>query len=161
MPLVLYRHRWGWALGHTFLLVVHAGRKTRTPHTMVAQALAYDPDTHEVVICSAWGPESDWWRNIQARPALHVQIGRESFTPEQHFLSKAEAFAVAVEYRRRHPWRLRLETLILGWGDLSSDDAVREFVRQRPFVSFHPANQPQAQVYRSGHAEHAEDQPPA
>jgi deazaflavin-dependent oxidoreductase (nitroreductase family) len=140
MPLFLYRHGCGWMLGHTFLLVVHAGRKTGKPHTMIAQAVGYHPKTHEMVICSGWGPNSEWWRNIQVRAALQVQIGRESFVPEQHFLSEDEAFAVAVEYRRRHPWRLRLEALILGWGDLSSDEAVREFVRERPFVSFRPAN---------------------
>ena len=46
---------------------------------------------------------------------------------------------MVVEFRRRHPWRLRLFATILGWGDLTSDEAVREFVRSRPFVSFRPA----------------------
>ena len=46
--------------------------------------------------------------------------------------------AVAVEFRRRHPWRLRLFSRILGWGNLDSDQAVREFVRTRPFVLFQP-----------------------
>ena len=41
--------------GHTFLLVIHAGRKTGKLHSIVAMALTYDPDTHEAVICSAWG----------------------------------------------------------------------------------------------------------
>ena len=72
------------------------------------------PDTCKAIICSAWGPNSDWLRNIRARPALRVEIGRQSFTPEQRFLTEAETFAVAVEHRRRHPWRLRLETLTFG-----------------------------------------------
>jgi hypothetical protein len=59
--------------------------------------------------------------------------------PEQHFLPENEAIAVALEFRRRHPHRLRLFATILGWGDLGSDEAVREFVRTRPFVSFCPA----------------------
>jgi hypothetical protein len=101
--------------------------------------LAYDPRTHEAVICSGWGPNTDWVRNIRVRPALQVQIGRESFTPEQRFLSEDEAFAMVIEFRRRHPWRVRLITLILGWGDLASDTAVREFVRGRPFISLRPA----------------------
>ena len=58
-----------------------------------------------------------------------IQIGRETYVPEQHFLSEDEAVAVAIEFRRRHPLRLRLFATILGWGDLSSDEAVREFVR--------------------------------
>jgi hypothetical protein len=69
-----------------------------------------------------------------------VQIGRESFTPEQRFLSEDESFAVAVDFRRRHPWRLRLITWILGWDDLRSDAAAREFVRSRPFVSLRPVD---------------------
>jgi hypothetical protein len=28
---------------------------------------------------------------------------------------------------------------ILGWGDLGSDAAIREFVRERPFVALRPA----------------------
>jgi hypothetical protein len=59
--------------------------------------------------------------------------------PEQHFLSEDEAFAVALEFRRCHPHRLRLFATILGWGDLGSEAAVRELVRTRPFVSFRPA----------------------
>jgi deazaflavin-dependent oxidoreductase (nitroreductase family) len=144
MPLFLYRRGWGWMLGRTFLLLVHVGRKTGKPHAMVAQTLAYAPDTGEAVICSAWGPNSDWLRNVRARPALRVEIGRESFAPVQRFLTDDEAFEVAVEYRRRHPWRLRLEALIFGWDDLRSDAAVREFVGERPFVSLRPASRSHA-----------------
>ena len=53
--------------------------------------------------------------------------------------------AVAVEFRRRHPWRLRLFSRILGWGNLDSDQAVREFVRTRPFVLFQPREADDAQ----------------
>ncbi len=138
LPPPLYRLGWGRLLGHTFLLLDHAGRRTGKRHATVAMALTYDPATHETVVCSVWGESTDWIRNIRARPALQVRIGRESFVPEQRFLSEDESFAVAVEFRRRHPRRLRLLTRILGWDDLRSDTAVREFVRSRPFVSFHP-----------------------
>jgi deazaflavin-dependent oxidoreductase (nitroreductase family) len=140
LPLPLYRRGWGWLLGHTFLLLVHAGRKTGRAHSTVAMVLRYDPESHEAVICSGWGRNADWIRNIRVRPALQVQIGRDSFAPEQRFLSDDESFSVAVGFRRRHPWRLRLVTWILGWDDLRSDAALREFVRTRPFVSFRPAD---------------------
>lgn len=140
LPLPLYRRGWGWLLGHTFLLLVHAGRKTGKLHSTVAMVLRHDPETHEVVICSGWGRKADWIRNIQIRPALRVQIGRESYRPEQRFLSEEESFAVVVEFRRQHPRRLRLITRILGWDDLRSDGAARDFVRSRPFVSFRPAD---------------------
>lgn len=140
LPLPLYRRGWGWLLGHTFLLLVHAGRKTGRVYSAVAMVLQYDPESHEAVICSAWGRNADWIRNIRVRPALQVQIGRESYRPEQRFLSEDESFAVVVEFRRQHPRRLRLITRILGWDDLRSDRAARDFVRSRPFVSFRPAD---------------------
>ena len=139
LPLLLYRRGWGGLLGHTFLLLVHAGRKSGKPYSAVAMVLRYDPQTREAVICSAWGQDTDWIRNIRARPALRVQIGQESFTPEQRFLSEDESFAVAAGFLRRHPGRTRLLALILGWGNLRSDTAVRDFVSTRPFVSFRPA----------------------
>ena len=150
IPLPLYRRGWGGLLGHTFLLLVHAGRKTGKPHSATAMVLSYDPQTREAVIFSAWGQDTDWVRNIRVRPALQVQIGRESFTPQQRFLSEDESVAVAAGFRRRHPWRLRLATWIMGWEDLRSDAAAREFVRTRPFVSLLPADPSPA---RQGHAD--------
>jgi hypothetical protein len=100
--------------------------------------LRYDAATHEAVICSGWGPTADWIRNIQARPALDVQIGRESFTPQQRFLSEDESFDVCLEFCLRHPARLQVMRRILGW-DLRSATAVREFVQTHPFVAFRPA----------------------
>jgi deazaflavin-dependent oxidoreductase (nitroreductase family) len=142
LPLALYQRGWGGLLGGTFLLLVHAGRKTGKLHQMIAMVLRYDPETGEAVICSAWGQDADWVRNIRARPAVRVRIGRVSFIPKQRFLSEEEAVAVVAEFQRRHPGRLRLLSAILGWEDLRSDTAARAFVSTRPFVSLRPADPP-------------------
>jgi len=138
LPLPLYRRGWGWLLGDMFLLLVHAGRKTGKPYSTVAMVLSYDPHTHQAVICSAWGKDTDWIRNIQAHPALKVQIGRESFTPGQRFLSADESVAVVAGFQRRHPYRTRLLASVLAWGDLRSDAVARDFVSTRPFVCLWP-----------------------
>lgn len=138
-PLPLYRHGLGWLLGHTFLFLVHVGRKTGKPHDTVAMTLSYDRERHEAVIFSGWGPDADWVHNLHAHPALEVQIGREIFAPEHRFLSDDEAVAVVVDFRRRHPRRLRLASAILGWDDLHSEAALRRFVHEHPFVSLRPA----------------------
>ena len=111
--------------------------------------LARDPLTGEVVICSAWGPKADWVRNLRANPALQVQIGRRSFVPEHRFLSEDESFAVAEEFRSRHPRRLRLMSWILGWGELRSDATVRVFIRVGAFVALGPTGGTPA-AHRSG-----------
>ena len=71
-----------------------------------------------------------------------MQLGRESYTPTHRFLSEDESFEVAVQFRREHPWRLRLLSTILGWGDIRDDTTVREFTCTHPFVALRPATVP-------------------
>lgn len=139
LPLNAYRHNAGGLLGHTFLLFRHVGRKSGRPYDSVAMVLRYDQASQVAVICAAWGPESDWVRNLRAGPAVRVQIGRESFAPDHRFLTDDEAFEVAVQFRREHPRRLRLISTILGWGDLRDEATVRQFVHSHPFIAFQPA----------------------
>ena len=140
LPLVLYRRGWGWLLGRTFMLLVHAGRKTGQPHLMTAMVMRYDPTTREVVIFSGWGPDSDWVRNLRARPAIRVEVGRESYTPVHRFLSEDESMAVTQEFMHRHPYRVSLATRILAWPDLRSETVLRDFVCTHPFVALRPAD---------------------
>ena len=139
MPVCLYRRGWGWMLGRTFLVLVHVGRKTGTPHSTVAMVVADDRGADEVVICSGWGPDADWVRNLRAGPAREVRVGRAQFVPAHRFLTDDEAFAVGITFRRRHPRRLWLVSQILGWGDLRRDDALWDFVCHHPFVGLRPA----------------------
>jgi deazaflavin-dependent oxidoreductase (nitroreductase family) len=138
MPRVLFDHGWGRFLGHTFVLIAHEGRTSGKRRETVAMAVSYDPTTRETVVCSAWGPDTEWMRNLRAHPALEIEIGGTRYAPEQRFLTEDEAVAVTLEFRRRHPRRLRLMATILGWGDLGSEAVVRDVVRERPFVAFRP-----------------------
>jgi deazaflavin-dependent oxidoreductase (nitroreductase family) len=140
LPRPLYHRGWGWMLGHTFLLITHKGRKSGKHRETVAMALTYDPASQEIVVCSAWGPDAEWIRNLRVHPALQIQIGPETYVPHQRFLSEDEALAVAIGFRERHPHRLRLVGAVLGWGDLSTDSTLRELVRSRPFIAFAPAD---------------------
>src|SRR3954452_9346126 len=128
IPLWLYHRDRGWMLGRTFVMLVHVGRKTGQPHDTVAMVLSDDRDTGEVVILSGWGPNADWLRNLRAGPAREVRIAGERFVPEHRFLDQDEAVAVVVDFRHRHPGRVRLASAILGWGDLRDAADVRQFV---------------------------------
>ena len=114
LPLQAYHHRKGWMLGHTFLLLTHIGRRTGQPHETVAMVLRYRPETQEVVVCSAWGSETDWVRNIRQRPAIRVEIGPDVFEPEQRFLSTEEGLVVV--HRVPSPASLALPLRGLGVG---------------------------------------------
>jgi deazaflavin-dependent oxidoreductase (nitroreductase family) len=138
LPLRMYRSGHGRWLLSTFVLFEHVGRITGKSHATVAMVLGLDPASREVIVCSVWGHDTDWIRNLHAAPAREVQIGDESFVPEHRFLSEDESVLVAFDFRHRHPVRLRFLSFVLGWGDLRSDDQLREFVRTRPFVAFRP-----------------------
>ena len=138
LPLFLYRRGWGRLLGDTFMLLVHAGRRTGQPHLVTAMVMRHDPATREVVIFSGWGPGSDWVRNLRARPAIWVEVGRDSYRPQHRFLSDDDSIAVAADFLRRHPYRGLLARRILGWPDLSTEPALRDFVRTHPFVALWP-----------------------
>ena len=138
MPLRAYRHGKGYLLGHVFLAFTHVGRRSGAEHQAVAMVLRHDRGTGEAVICAAWGPDTDWYRNLQARPATTVTLGRDSFAPAQRFLGDEEAFDVLRQFRAAHPHRVHLISRILGWGDLDDDVRVREFVRDRPLIAFRP-----------------------
>jgi hypothetical protein len=101
--------------------------------------MSWNAATREVVIFSGWGPDSDWVRNLRARPALRVEVGRESYTPQHRFLTEEESVTVASDFVRRHPYRVRVATRILGWPDLRSEAVLRNFVRSHPFVALQPA----------------------
>jgi deazaflavin-dependent oxidoreductase (nitroreductase family) len=137
LPLNAYAHGQGHLLGRTFLQFEHVGRRTGRTHQAVAMVLRDDPATRELVICSAW--DGDWYRNLRARPAPHVTVGRQSFVPVQRVLDEQEAYEVGLDFRHRHPHRLRLMSRILGWGDLRDDARLRQFVREHPFVAFRPS----------------------
>jgi deazaflavin-dependent oxidoreductase (nitroreductase family) len=153
MPLRAYRHDAGWMLGQTFIEFTHTGRKTGKPHEAVAMVLHHNPCTGEAVICAAWGPKTDWYRNLQAGPAIAAHLGRARFTPEHRFLSKDEAFDVAREFSRVHRHRLNLISNILGWGPLHTDASIRTFVQTHPFVALRPATAEQLQSEVRAHQE--------
>jgi deazaflavin-dependent oxidoreductase (nitroreductase family) len=130
--------RSGHLPGRTFVTFTHTGRRTGRPHDAVAMVLRHDAATREVIICAAWGPSTDWVRNLQAAPATKVRSGSDSFVPEQRFLSDDEALDVLRHFCSQHPGRLRLFRAFLGWNDLRREDAARAFVQDHPFVAFRP-----------------------
>jgi hypothetical protein len=39
-------------------------------------------------VLSAWGEKGDWYRNLEATPALEIRTGGERYVPEQRFLAQ-------------------------------------------------------------------------
>jgi deazaflavin-dependent oxidoreductase (nitroreductase family) len=138
LPIGLYRLGLGWLLGHQFLLLTHAGRRTGRVRQTALKVLRYDPETGESVVAAAWGPTADWYRNVRARPALAVRTAHDRFVPEQRLLPPAEAFAVFDAWARRQRWFARLMLGQIGVSWEVPEAERRALVARFPFVGFRP-----------------------
>ncbi len=136
----LFRRRLGWLLGPRFLALTHLGRKTGAQRITVLEVAVHDPATLESIVVSAYGAEADWYRNIQANPALRVQSGRLDYRPVQRFLSAGEAREAAVRFCAEHPWEARLAPRVLpAIGAVVGDgDDPAEMLASLPMVAFQP-----------------------
>lgn len=144
LPIYLYRLNLGRLLGHRFLLLVHRGRKSGLIRETVLEVVRYNRATNESVVLSARGDRADWYRNIDASPALEVRTGRERYVPKQRFLAPEENHAVILEYARYHPLAFRFLVKVLGFDfPLEGPERTRiEAVKSLRLVAFRPAKRP-------------------
>jgi deazaflavin-dependent oxidoreductase (nitroreductase family) len=141
-PALLYDWHAGWLLGRRFLRLTHVGRRSGRRYRTVLEVIASDRATGEVVVIAGLGPAADWYRNIQAQPAVEVAIGRQRFRPVHRILGEPEAVAVLADYERRNRWVTpvvrRVLTWLVGWTYDGSDAARRRLVHELPVVGFRP-----------------------
>ncbi|MCP8304572.1 MAG: nitroreductase family deazaflavin-dependent oxidoreductase [archaeon] len=141
LPSYLYHLRLGWLLGHRFLMLTHKGRKTgRIRHT-VLEVIRYDMVTEESIVVSAYGENSDWYRNIQANPALEIQTGRKRYVPIQRFLTPDEVYMMFTDYERRHPQVAHTLLKLVGYQYDGSESERRALAASLRMVAFLPKDQ--------------------
>lgn len=140
LPILLYRLNLGWLLGHRVLLVTHRGRRTGQIRQTALEVVRYDAESREAIVVSAWGERADWYRNLQANPAVEVAIGWERYQPTQRFLTTDEIEAELTAYQRRHPLLTRAFGAWLGFPIDGTVEALRRFAESVRMVAFcHPA----------------------
>jgi hypothetical protein len=86
-------------------------------------------------VLSAWGEKGDWYRNIEATPALEVRTGGERYVPEQRFLAPEQNHAVLADYRRRHPPAFRISARVFGYPLGGTEAMRREFASSLRLVA--------------------------
>ncbi len=137
LPVILYRLRLGWLLGKRFTQITHVGRRSGKVRRTILAVLRFDEKTKEIYAVSAW-KGSDWYYNIQASPALQVEIGLVRYSPMQRTLSPEEITEAFMEYRKKHPIFSRMICRIPGWKWDSTYEEFLELARTLRGVAFRP-----------------------
>jgi deazaflavin-dependent oxidoreductase (nitroreductase family) len=138
LPVWLYRLGLGRLLGHRFLLLTHHGRRSGRVHQTMLEVVRYNPVTHESTVAAAWGDRADWYRNLQAHPALRVQTAGVRYTPAQRFLSPEEVVAVLRGYQRAHPIAAWVGAHLLGIAFTRPASRLSGAGPPLPMVAFRP-----------------------
>ena len=137
LPVYLYRLHLGWLLGKRFMQITHVGRRSGRVRRTILAVLRFDDKTKEIYAVSAW-KGSDWYHNIQAKPALQVETGLMRYAPVQRTLSPEEITRTFMEYRKDHPIFSRLICRIPGWKWDSTYEEFFELAGTLRGVAFRP-----------------------
>lgn len=138
LPIGLYRLGLGGLLGTRFLLLTHTGRKTGRERKTVLEVVRYDKAKSVFVVAAGFGPKSDWYQNLLARPQVVVQCGRRRWKMNTEFLSPDRAGEELLEYGRRHPLALRELIRMMGFKAGDTPEEIRGVGRMLPMVAFSP-----------------------
>jgi deazaflavin-dependent oxidoreductase (nitroreductase family) len=121
---------------------IHVGRRTGVRCHTVLEVIEYRKEGPETVVMSAFGPNADWLRNIEATPGVEVVIGSRRFPAAHRVLDREEAVRVLSGYEQRNrfiaPVVRRVLSRLLGWHYDGSEEHRRRLAAQLPFIAFRP-----------------------
>jgi deazaflavin-dependent oxidoreductase (nitroreductase family) len=135
-PIMLYRIGLGGLMPMQLLLTT-VGRKSGRPRQAVVDVLRHDAATDAYYVVSAYGARSDWYRNLQANPAVRVQVRWRRFAARATILLQEEAEELLLDYWRRHRLYSRVTMRMVGLKAATEED-VRAAAGQLRVVAIQP-----------------------
>ncbi len=139
-PTYLFRWKLGFLFGDRFLLLTHLGRSSGATYHTALEVVRHDPASDEYIVCSGTGPRADWYLNINAAPAVSIQVRNDTWVPEQRMLDAADAAEVFAAYEAEHPKTAARLLDSMGQSyDGTDDDRVR-MMGNIPMVGFRRAS---------------------
>ncbi len=139
LPIWLYWLRLDWLLGDRFLLLTHIGRVSGRPRQTVLEVLRHDRATETYIIASGFGPQANWFRNLQKNPNVLVASGGRRWEAIAERLSVVTATDELRDYARRHPRAMRtLSRFMIGETINGSAEECRRLAECVPLVALRP-----------------------
>lgn len=94
--------------------------------------------TGAVMVVSGFGPGSDWYRNLLARPDASIHLGARYMRVRAVPLPPEAAAEVMLGYARRHPQAARRLARFMGFAVDGSEDDYRAVGRELPAMRLEP-----------------------
>ncbi|GAA1408646.1 nitroreductase family deazaflavin-dependent oxidoreductase [Catellatospora coxensis] len=132
-PILLYRVGLGRLLGSRFVLINHTGRRTGIPRQTVVEVV--DCSAGSLTVAAGFGPRSDWYRNLLARPAASIVWGGRSAAVTAAPLPAEQAAQAMLRYARRHPRAARGLAGVMGYQVDGTDSDYLELGRRLRMLS--------------------------
>ncbi|MFZ2178058.1 MAG: nitroreductase family deazaflavin-dependent oxidoreductase [Rhodococcus sp. (in: high G+C Gram-positive bacteria)] len=137
-PIILYRWHLGPLLGRRFLLLEHVGRTSGKTRQVVLEVVNHDAVDDGYVVAAGYGPKSDWYRNLRARPDAAIQVGRRRSAVTAEFPDTEVGAEFMAHYAAAHPKVGVRLAKAMGFEVDGSDADFREAGRNISFVRLRP-----------------------
>lgn len=138
LPIVLYRLRLGWLLGHRLVLVAHRGRRSGRWYRTVLEVVERDRQTGTYTVAAGFGPGSDWYRNLRQTPQTRIRVGLREWPVTAVPLSAEQGAALMARYASRYRRVAPRLCRFLGFEVDGSERDYHEVGRRIPFLRFEP-----------------------
>lgn len=118
------------------MIVLHqVGRLSGQPRTTGLQQIYHDSDNGAYYVAAAYGPTSDWWRNVVANPQVTIDIGGDVLDVVAAPVEPTEASRVMAAAIKQDP-SLRQKAFKHAGVGLSDPDGIAKVVATNPLMSF-------------------------
>lgn len=135
-PRLAYALGLGRLVGSFVLLLTTTGRRTGRARTT---PLVYEEIDGIYHVASARGSLGDWFRNIQADPAVVVRVGRHCFQGRAEVIADPVRIADYLERQmQRNPRLFGMVLRAEGLPARPSRGDLERLARRRPMVAVHP-----------------------
>jgi deazaflavin-dependent oxidoreductase (nitroreductase family) len=119
------------------VMLTTVGRKSGRPRRAVVDVLKHDSNTDTYYVVSAYGRSSNWYRNLEANPAIRAQVRWRRFPARATTLSRSEAEEVLLDYWRRHRRAARMLLRLVGL-KANTEEEARAAAAEIKMVAIRP-----------------------
>ncbi len=119
----------------SMIILHHTGRRSGEPRTTGLQQIYQDSDSGRHFVAAAYGPTSDWWRNIVANPQVTVEVDGRLVEAVAAPVDSEEATAIMEAAIEEDP-RLHGRMFKHAGVAVSDPDGIAKVLAANPLMSF-------------------------